>query len=509
LKKISVLLLALMIFSLVISACQSQPRERQTPVLIYPSDPTTRLKLVFSTYIGGSKKDELRDIVTDRQGNIYITGGTVSSDFPTTSGAFQTIHKGDFDVFVMKLDPNGKVIWSTLIGGPKHDRAYAIKVDNQGYVYIAGRAGPGFPVTSGAFQTQFQGYGGGYGPQNAFVAKLKPDGSGLVWASYFGVASMIRDFDIDKDGNIYIESGYSPGKSPNTIPSAWVANAFQKTPPGGEDVVVAKIKSDGSQVLWATYLGGSGKEDHTASLRVDNSNYVYVLLYTQSTDMPVSLKAYDRTYNGGEDYFLAKLTPDGSNLVFGTYLGGSKNEIISTHNLALDAQGNAYIIAWTSSPDFPTTPGAFQRTYRGGFSDVAVSKISSDGTQLLASTFIGGSDGENAESIAMDLMGNIYFSGETNSTDFPVTADAFQRNNAGKMDGFLVKLSPDFNKLLYSTYMGGSDDDASRSSTLDANGNFFFAGCTKSDNFPILNSLQPSRAGLLDIALAKFTPQLK
>ncbi len=463
--------------------------------------------LGFSTYIGGSNVDQLRDIDTDRQGNIYITGGTESSDFPVTAGAYDTTHNGWYDVFVAKFDSSGTLIWATFVGGPNYDRAYGVKVDTLGYVYAAGRAGPGFPVTPGAFQTQFRGYYNGiYGDLNGFVVKLLPDGSDLVWASYFGVSTLIRDFDIDLNGDIYVTSGYEPGQSPDSLPPAWVAGGFQQSPQGGTDGVVAKIQSDGSQVLWATYLGGSGDESAAACIRIDSSNSPYILQFLNSTDAPFSPGAYDTTYNGGWDFFVAKLTPDGSNLLFGTYLGGSQNEFVSTHNIAVDMSGNAYVLAPTSSPDYPTTPGVFQETSGGGPSDVAVSKISADGTQLLLSTFVSGNDRENGDGMAIDSIGDVYFSGDSWSPDFPVTPDAYQSYNAGGQDGILVKLSQDFTQLLYSTYMGGSADDASRSSTLDVRGNFYYAGWTRSSDFPLKNPWQDSLAGDWDVALAKFVP---
>jgi hypothetical protein len=156
--------------------------------------------VAFSTYFGGNDFEQVRDVTTDSAGNIYITGGTGSTNFPTTAGAYQRTHKGWFDIFVVKFNPAGQVVWSTLLGGPNYDRAYGIEVDNAGFVYLSGRSGPGFPTTAGVLQTTYQGYntGSAYGQQNAFITKMKPDGSGLVWSTYFGTAGMNRDFDINR-----------------------------------------------------------------------------------------------------------------------------------------------------------------------------------------------------------------------------------------------------------------------------------------------------------------------
>ena len=183
---------------------------------------------------GAAAGNTRRDVFVDTAGNTYVCGGTASRDFPTTPGAFdQTFNSGDTsgdecDAFICKFGPNGQLIWSTYLGGPGYDRAYGIEVDGEGYVYVAGRAGRGFPTTPGTFQPTFQGYnGGGYGGyQNGFVAKLSPDGATVLWASYVGVAQLCRDIAIDASGNIYLPLGYpDKGALP---PDAWFANAFQK-----------------------------------------------------------------------------------------------------------------------------------------------------------------------------------------------------------------------------------------------------------------------------------------
>jgi len=474
---------------------------------------TESYELAFSTYIGGSAYEHIRDVCVDGQGNVYITGGTASPDYPTTPDAYQRQHRGMFDIFVTKFDPNGNVIWSTLVGGKDYDRAYAIEVDDQGYVYVAGRGGSDAPITQGAVQDTFKGqwHGGPYRSRmNAYVFKLSPDGSRLVWATWFGTGEKFRDIAIDRDGNVYGVwhdplNPRNPHKDTWRDPS-WFANAFQKEPRGGEgDFGVVKISSDGRKVVWATYLTGSGKETGAGSVRVDPQGYVYAETWTFSADMPTTPGAYDRTYNGASDYYVAKLTPDGSKLVFGTYLGGSGREIHSTHNLAIDDHGNAYVSVWTSSRDFPTTPGAFQRAYGGGYSDWAVAKFSPTG-RLVASTLIGGREGENPDGIYVDAAGNVYLSGYTRSPNFPVTADALQKTNQGGRGGAFVKLSPDFRQLRYSTYIGGSRSDNARTGCLASDGAWILAGETGSPDWPTKNAYQKSFAGRGDGIVAKFTP---
>jgi hypothetical protein len=254
---------------------------------VSPAQPGPTYDLEFSTFLGGSGQDQIRDVATDSPGNIYLVGGTVSPDFPTTPGAYQRIHNPGnpdmsgtirYDIFVTKLDATGRLLWSTLVGGRNYDRAYAVAADSQGFVYVAGRAGRGFPVTPGAFQTAFMGTVNAnpnpYGEQDGVIFKLKPDGSDLVWASYFGAddAVIVRDMSIDRGGNAYLATGVL-SSTVNVPPgwSTWFSSGFQKSPQGGRDSIVAKISPDGSRVVWASFFGGSGDDSHNPTIAVDEN----------------------------------------------------------------------------------------------------------------------------------------------------------------------------------------------------------------------------------------------
>jgi hypothetical protein len=460
--------------------------------------------LSFSTYLGGSSGETLRDVTTDSQGNIYVTGGTSSADFPTTAGAYDRTHNGSADVFVTKLDPSGtQILWSTFVGGPNHDRAYGIEVDAQGYVYIAGRAGAGFPVTTGAFQTTFKGGDGGiYGTQDGFVCKIAPTGASLVWCSYFGTedAAIIRDLAVDASGDVYLAGGYFSG--------SWVAgvqSAFVNTPRGGNDVVLAKVKGDGTRVLWAAYAGGSGNEDNTPSVRLDSAGSPYVLFTTESGGIATS-GAADTTYGGNQDMFVAKYNAANGARVWGTYIGGSDNESTETHEFAgIDAQGNVYVTGPTLSADFPVTTGAFDTTFNGpsGGNDVFVVKIAPDGSRFLAATYLGGNGWDRSEGATVDAAGNVYFTGVTSSTNFPVTTDAVQQILRGGSDAIVVKLSPDLSTLLYGSYLGGTGDEGGRCAAVDGGGAILLGGDTNSADWPVVNAWQRTRNGTGDGMIAK------
>ncbi|MBC8146304.1 MAG: SBBP repeat-containing protein [bacterium] len=479
------------------------------PLAVTAQTPT----MMYSTYIGGIDSENLRDIATDSAGNMYVTGGTSSPDFPTTPGAYDRTFAtggaslgtgGPMDVFVTKLTPQGVVIWSTLLGGPNYDRAYAIEVDRQGFVYVGGRAGEGFPTTSGVVQPMFAGDSApnrAYGKQDPFVAKLSPDGSSLVWATYFGAddAGIIRDFDIDSVGNVFVAALGSVNIHPHIT-----AGAFQTTKPGNHDMVVAKLSADARRVIWASYLGGSLSDGAAPSIRVDEAGHAYIIGTTSSLDLPVTATAYDTSYNGGRtDHMVAKFLPDGSGVVYLTYFGGSGAEDLETHSIVVDRDGNAYICGYTTSPNLPVTSNALQRVYGGGY-DIPLAKFSSDGSQLLACSYLGGASNDGSQGIGLSDAGDIVVGGETQSADFPTTPDAYQRTYAGGGDVLVAKLSGDYSTLRYSTFLGGAGKDDGRTAWMDRNGTFYVAGHSNSSNYPTLNPIA-AWAGDDDGIITKFT----
>ncbi len=461
--------------------------------------------VLFSTLMGGGESTEIRDITVDRKGSIYVTGGTESADFPTTPGVYDRSFNGGLDAFVMKLTADGKILWATYLGGPSHDRAYAIEVDDQGYVYISGRAGDKFPVSGVVFQPQFQG-GPPHGPypsQSGFVAKLSPDGKTLVWASYFGAGDdpshPVRDLALARDGSIFIASSSTTGAYPKSIRQAF-ERGFRSRHAGKRDAVLARLKNDGSEVMWATYIGGRGSEAGEGSVRTTSKGNVYFLTMTESDDAPVTPGVYGQRYHGGGDFYLAKLNADGA-LLFATYLGGSDLENVETHELAVDEDENAIIASGSLSTDYPTTPGVVQPSYAGSGGretgggtnypgDVVVAKISADGTRLLASTFLGGRHGESVEGVAVDSNGDVSIAGATFSDNFPVTSGALQTRLSGNADAFVVKLSADLTRILYATYIGGKGSDAGRALAVSSAGAVIIGGATNSSGWPIVQGFQ-------------------
>jgi hypothetical protein len=276
-------------------------------------------------------------------------------------------------------------------------------------------------------------------------------------------ASCARDFAVDAAGDLYVKMGTTP-TSPLNNPPAWFAagfkGAYQPVPADADDAGLVKIRNDGSEVVWATWIGGKGIDSQPGSVRVDPAGSPYMLFYTDASDLKTTPGAHDASHNGGKDLFLAKFSPDGAKLLLGTYLGGSGDDTLETHALSLDAAGNIYAMAITGSNDFPTTPGAFQESF-GGKADVAVAKFDPSG-KFLAATYVGGSGGEGPDGLSVSADGEVLFVGETNSTDFPVTPDAFQSKHGGDFDIYAARLSGDLSSMVYGSYFGGSGHDNGR-----------------------------------------------
>jgi hypothetical protein len=243
------------------------------------------------------------------------------------------------------------------------------------------------------------------------------------------------------------------GTSVGGFPSAWFTNAFQKTIKGGVDLIVTKIAGDGSHVIWATYLGGSGDEGFNTSIRVDAAKNVYVLDPTNSPDLPVT--AGGRGFGGDYDLYIAKIDSSGRTLRYGTYLGGTLHEDAETHGLALNAQDEVYATGYTTSIDYPTTPGAYQTSPGRNPNvpgDMFLSHLSTTGV-LLQSTYYGGSGGEQGEGIVTDAQGNVYVSGFVGSS----AAQVPQTLTSGPLGGndlLVVKFNPTLSQRLFSARAG-------------------------------------------------------
>src|SRR5260221_455384 len=339
--------------------------------------------LSYSTYLGGSGREKGLAIAVDRYGNAYVTGLVSSTDFPTTSGAYQTNFGGGtglgggqgFDAFVTKLDPTGSaLIYSTYLGGGDDDQGMGIAVDTDGNAYVTGSTlSANFPTTAGAFQPTYGGV------TDAFVTKLNPTGSALVYSTYLGGSEV--DFGtgiaVDVDGNAYV-TGFTASADFPVTPGP------QPLYGGGFDAFVTKLHATGSVLVYSTYLGGSG-EDRGHGIAVDSAGNAYVTGQTASINFPTTAAAFQTTFGGGSatfgDAFMTKLNATGLALDYSSFLGGSADDVGT--GIAVDAVGNAYVTGHTGSDNFPTTTGAFQPTGGGlingsGNFDAFIAKFGND-----------------------------------------------------------------------------------------------------------------------------------
>ncbi|MDD4029473.1 MAG: SBBP repeat-containing protein, partial [Caldisericia bacterium] len=401
--------------------------------------------LVYSTYLGGTNWDDGNSIAIDEGGNVYVTGSTYSTDFPMDQ----------------------------TIGGP---------------------SAPGYEKT----------YNGGL---DAFVVKLNPSGTELLYVTYLG--GTFEDYGnsiaVDEGGNAYVTGTTSSTDFPmdQTIggPSA---PGYDKTYNGGYgyDAFVVKLNPSGTELLYATYLGGTS-HDSGNSIAVDEGGNAYVTGTTSNTDFPMdqtiggpSAPGYDKTSNGNRDAFVVKLNPSGTELLYATYLGGTNSDY--GNSIAIDESGNVYVTGSTYSNDFlmdqtiggASAPG-YDKTYNNDV-DVFVVKLNPSGTELLYATYLGGSDYDYGIAIAVDEGGNTYVTGETRGSDFPMdqtiggaSAPGYDKTYNGGPDAFIVKLNSSGTELLYATYLGGTDVDRGRAIAIDEGGNTYVSGETRSSDFPM------------------------
>ncbi|MEA3558977.1 MAG: SBBP repeat-containing protein, partial [Candidatus Thermoplasmatota archaeon] len=457
--------------------------------------------LSFSSYAGGSNLDRGRAIVVDSQGYSYIAGYTASNLFPTTTGAYDTSYGGgnNGDAFVMKVNISGdRLIYSTYLGGSGSDYGMSIDVDSSGNAYIGGQ------TYSNNFPTQ-NAYDGSYLRNgDAFVTKLSPRGNSLVYSTYLGgyYKDEINGLKVNSAGNAFVtgRSAYVQWQG-YRYPTTY--NAYDRTPNGDGDIVVTKLATNGMSLVYSTFIGSN--DDETGyGIDLDSSGNAYITGETRSSNFPTTSGAYDRTYGGSGDCFVVKLSSSGGSLSYSTFFGGSSSD--TGYSLVLDRSNQAHITGQTDSSSFPTTNNAYDSSYAGntdafisvissngatmmnstfvggsgtdvgrgiaygpngmvyitghtassnypttsdaystsnsGNNDVFVTKMNMSGGGVIYSTYIGGSNNEEARGIYVDDDGLIYVAGETNSNNYPTSLSAFDRSHNSNDDVFFTKFYP-------------------------------------------------------------------
>jgi hypothetical protein len=452
---------------------------------------------------------------------------------------------GDYDhTKPLVIDPI--LSYSTYFGGNADDIAWKVAVDTNGFVYVAGQTLSTKLATVGAFHTN---YAGGTYTGDAFVAKFSNDGSNLVYCTYLGGSQddFAYGLALGSAGDVFLTgSTDSPDFPTNHALYPKILGHSYFSPRTGTlynaNAFVAEIDTTGSHLVYSTYLGGSGNiprgiGDTGTGIAVDSAGNVYVTGFTGSTNFPATnslvyqLSGTNNTFNhltGLINAFLTKIGPGGTNLVYSTYFGGTN--VDESTDVAVDGAGDAYMAGFTSSTNFPTTTNALETILGGSTNFIAlnnafVAKFAPSGTNLIYSTFLGGTNADQAFAIAVDAVGNAYVTGGATSPNFPDTAtnvpglsNGLTNNQSGLIlttNAFLAKLNPTGSSLVYSAVFGGTNYgiDIGYGVAVDPAGDAFVVGATSSTSFPvtITNStpgqLAATNAGSSDVFITAFNPE--
>jgi hypothetical protein len=414
------------------------------------------------------------------------------------------------------IDPTVKLAYSTFLGGSGSysgfNFGFGIAVDSSGSAYVTGYTlSPKFP-TKYPFQAVVDQNPAGDVSPTVFVTKFTPNGTGLVYSTYLGGCCQWTDGNPEFGNSIAVDSASNAYVTGFTqLPNFPTVNAFQAQNRGNPDgtgaggnAFVAKLSADGSSLIYSTYLGGTGGEDQATGIAVDPGGSAYVTGWTDSTDFPTENPFQAINYaciggcGNGINTFVTKFSPEGSSLVYSSYLGGHVQNKFSpvflgslARGIAVDTDGSAYVTGSTTSSDFPMA-NAYQSSLKasGGNSNAFVTKFSADGSSLLYSTFLGGSVSDVGVGVAVDANGSAYVSGQASSPDFPLHNPFQSSLKSANGEAFLTKLSPDGTSLIYSTYLGGTGPDGADSIAVDSSDSAYIKGWTFSSDFPTVNAFQ-------------------
>ncbi|MHA1592850.1 MAG: SBBP repeat-containing protein, partial [Candidatus Heimdallarchaeaceae archaeon] len=392
--------------------------------------------LLYSTFIGGNGTDLGYDIEVDSSGCAYISGCTDSYNFPTVN-AYDDTYNGKFgdygDCFILKLSSDGSsILYSTFFGGSGDDLVRGMAIDaNNNMIFTGETFSPDFPLNN-AFDDEFNGF------VECFYAKIAANGTTLVFSSFLGETEEAQteygcDIAFGNDGSIYFLGTARTNNITMTDDTTFGPHS------GETDMTLIKLSADGS-LLYSTYIGGDGW-DHGRAIDIDSANNLYILGDTFSLNVPL-INAYDDVYNYMCDLYLMKLnmTDSTPEILFSTYLGGEYYDY--AEDLCIDSEGNVYVTGETYSVNYPVTGNALDSELSGS-TDSFLSVLSSDGSELLYSTYIGGNSSDRAFSICVKNNSEIVLAGKTKSDDFSTEA-AYDDTYSGSTDIFVLKIAIEF-----------------------------------------------------------------
>lgn len=453
------------------------------PLVIDPS-------LEYSGYLGGSNTETTYDVAVDALGNAYIVGDTISSDFPTLAPIQGPSTLATTDVFLTKLNPQGQRVFSTYLGGSGSDSGLAIALDPQGNIYLTG-------VTSSAdFPTRAPFQGERRGSADAFVVKLNPSGSAILYSTYFG-GSAVENLPAGAAGIAVSAEGGAVITGLTGSADLPTAAAFQPALRGATDAFVAAFSPDGQTLAFATYLGGE-LDERPRDLALSGAGAVYITGYTTSTEFPTKSAFQPQSASpGDQDAFVTRLSPEGA-LLASTYLGGAG--VDEGLAITVDSTGAAYVTGTHGQNGFPRA-GAINGI--GGPGGSFLTRLGPDGTTAPLSVWFGDSARTVATDLVFDPTGGLIIAGQTDSPSFP-TRNAVQATLGGASDTFVLRLDPQLCSVVAGSYFGGAGSEGNVSVAVDGQGDIILAGATTSSNLPLQDAQQGRLAGGADAFTARL-----
>jgi len=466
----SILVVSLAVTSLVFAGLLL-PAVSATPLIAQTS--------TYTTYIGGSLGEDATKVAFDNEGNTILIGQTPSTNFPVTVDAMQDEYGGgDWDGFVAKFSPAGELLYSSFLGGNGYEHVTSVNIDSGNNIVLTGTTGSSdFTTTPDALDSSFGGLTDG------FIMKIAPNGT-LLYSSYFGGAGndWIYGIQFDASENLML-SGWTDSSGLGT------GGTLFPNPIAGTDAFVARVSADGSTVQMFSYFGGSGN-DRGWTMDIDSEyNYVFSGV-TDSANYPVSSNAFQSSSSASGDAILTKIAYNGSTLLYSTLIGGNDEDL--GLSVSVDSTDSIILSGYTESDDF-AVDNAFQATFGGGTADIYIAKINSTGS-LDFLTYLGGNGTDYCWEAVVDYQDNIIIAGRTASVNYPAH-DGLNDTYQGSMDAVATKFTPDGQTILVSSYIGGSGSDIGEGVAVDGNGNVVVSGRTLSSDFPVTAGAHQTEIG--------------
>lgn len=448
--------------------------------------------MVFSTYLGGNVHEFNPAIALSEDGSVYVTGQTLSPNFPVTPGAYQTTKNADYDIIISKMDASASaLLFSTFLGGDGRDELPDISLGIDGTIFITGTTqSENFPVTPDVVQSNYP------GGKTVFITRLNTEATALIFSTYLGGSNTDkgRSIIVDQEGNSYI-SGYSSSDNFPVTPGA-LNNGY---------LFVTKINSSGSDLIFSAFVAPA----EGYGMDIDNSGNIYVTGESFNTpEFPITPGAFQTIGTGSRSSFATVINPTASQILASTYLTGVSQDYGRVIRVA--ENGDIIVGGYTYSSNFPTTPGAFQTTHQGNM-DIFVTRLNASCTQMIWGTLLGAGDTEYLYGMALDEDENVVFTGETSSGEqFPVTTDEFVANLIyPTFPAYISKISNDGAQLIYCALLSNTDfyENIGNDVVVNDDGNLVLVGIS-ANGFPITPDVfQPNfGGGISDFFISEIVP---